>query len=184
MYNILILTIAISSTFVHSYSFLSFAVNEISWKSRHICFSLCNFLSCKFNHTGSTDPNHNCKSWRYQVVTCGDLVGCTMCRDSHCRWSASFSRVLMDLIRAVDLAFDHLVLKLYYDDPTQKLFQGLPQFGSTCKNDKAVIATTFFFLHLCLHAVNRKSVHVMHCAQYFWWSMLWPTSISGISVTT
>ena len=175
---------AMISAGVHGSSFLNFAVDGVSCESRHVCLSLCDFLSCKSNHTGSTDPNHNCKSWRYQVVALGDLVGCTIGRFVLDIGLLRLSQVPMDLIRPVDFASDRLVLQLYSNTTLQKICQATPQFGSTCKGDEAVLATTFFFLRLHLHAVNGKSVPAMHRAQYLWCSMLWLTSINGASIIT
>ena len=47
-------------------------------ESRHVWSALCEFLSCKANHTGTTDPNHNMKSWRHQLTAGGGCVGKTI----------------------------------------------------------------------------------------------------------
>jgi len=71
---------AMALTGVHGSSFLNTAVDGVSCESRNVQESTCDFLSCKSNHTGTTDPNHNCKSWRYQIVAGGDSTGCTIGR--------------------------------------------------------------------------------------------------------
>eukprot|EP00957_Ditylum_brightwellii_P038035 2876821-Ditylum_brightwellii.AAC.1 len=68
----------------------------------------------------------------------------------------------MELIRPIDFASENLVLKLYSNDTLLKIFQATPQFGSTSNGDKAVLATTFFFLCLHLHAVNGKPIPAMY----------------------
>eukprot|EP00957_Ditylum_brightwellii_P085606 6512298-Ditylum_brightwellii.AAC.1 len=57
---------------------LNFCVDELLCKNCHVWLALCLFLSCQSNHTGATDTTHNCKSWRYQLIARGDLIGCTM----------------------------------------------------------------------------------------------------------
>ena len=113
---------AMISAGVYGSSFLNFAVDGASCESRHVCLSLCHFLSCKSNHTGSTDPNHNCKSWRYQVVALGDLVGCTIGKFALDIGLLRLSQVSMYLIRPVDFASDQLVLQLYSNTTLQKIY--------------------------------------------------------------
>ena len=43
--------------------FLNFCVDGVSAESWHVWMALCLFLSCKLSHTGSTNTNHNMKSW-------------------------------------------------------------------------------------------------------------------------
>jgi len=58
--------------------FVNFSVDGVSVESWHVWSALCEFLSCKANHTGTTDPNHNMKSWRHQLTAGGGCVGKTI----------------------------------------------------------------------------------------------------------
>ena len=96
--------------------FVNFCVDGVSAESRHVWMALCLFLSCKSNHTGSTDPNHNMKSWRYQIVAGGGIFGCTVgwyMVDSDLLRLAGVS---MNLLRPQDFASDLMVLKLFSTD--------------------------------------------------------------------
>ena len=57
-------------------NFTNFAVDGVSCESKHVWTSLCNFLSLEVNHVGSTDTNHNIKSWRYQIIAGSGTQGC------------------------------------------------------------------------------------------------------------
>ena len=163
--------------------FLNFSVDGVSCESRHVWLALCLYLSCKSNHTGATDTNHNCKSWRYQIIAGGGVVGCTMGKYVIDAGLLRMGGVAMDLLRPPDFSSDHLVLKLYSDDCLRKIFLADSKFGSTCNGDKVVLAMTFFFLRLHLHTVNAQ-VPATYRVQYLWCSMLWLTSINGASIIT
>jgi len=47
---------------VHSSSFVNTVCDGVYCESAYLWKMTCLFLSCKCNHTGTTDPNHNCKS--------------------------------------------------------------------------------------------------------------------------
>ena len=51
--------------------FSNFTVDGVSCESAHVWFTICKFFSSECNHLGSTDPNHNGKSWRYQIIASG-----------------------------------------------------------------------------------------------------------------
>ena len=61
-------TAAMVATDTHALSFVTFAVDGVSCESKHVQFRICCFLSDKCNFTGTTDPNHNGKSWCYQIL--------------------------------------------------------------------------------------------------------------------
>ena len=61
-------------------SFTNITVDGVSCESRHVWRMICEFLTLNANHTGSTDPNHNMKSWRYQIIAGGGNEGCTIGR--------------------------------------------------------------------------------------------------------
>ena len=48
--------------------FANFTVDGVSCESAHVWLTICKFLSSECNHLGSTDPNHNGNSWRYQII--------------------------------------------------------------------------------------------------------------------
>ena len=49
--------------------FTGFYVDGVSVESEDVRQIICDFLYCKIDHVGSTDTNHNMKSWRYQIVS-------------------------------------------------------------------------------------------------------------------
>ena len=55
--------------------FANISVDGVSCESRHVMRMIVEFLDCKINHLGSTDSNHNMKSWRYQILAGGGTVG-------------------------------------------------------------------------------------------------------------
>ena len=59
---------AMTSANVNPSSFLNYVVDGVSCESNHFCKSICDFLSYKNNHLGSTDTNHNMKSWRHKII--------------------------------------------------------------------------------------------------------------------
>ena len=175
---------ALLSSGAHPSSFINFAVDGVSCEAYYVQTRICLFLSCKSNHTGTTDPNHNCKSWRYQVVAAGGSVGCTIGKYVLDVGLLRMGGVSSDLIRPVDFANDNLVLRLFSDSSLRKINEADPKFGSTRDGDKAALSLTFFFLRVHLHAINDSSLPPMHRATYLWCSMLWLTSINGASSIT
>ena len=164
-------------------SFISFAVDGVSCESRHVWKALCDFLACKSNHVGSTDNNHNVKSWRYQVIAGSGTQGCTIGQlmiDSY----TLREFVSVDIYCPSDFASDRLVLQLCSYDTILKLSQSDIAFGSTSKGDKGAMGLTLFFMRLHLYAVNGSGVPSSHRAVYLWCSMLWLTSISGACIIT
>lgn len=164
-------------------SFANYSVDGVSCESVHLWFTSCEFMSCKSNHLGSTDNNHNIKSWRLQIIGGSGMQGCVIGRfmiDSF----VLRSNVSFDIWRPNDFASDQLVLQLVSYKSIKSLSEVEPSFGSTSKGDKGVLGLTLFFMRLHLYAVNGKSVKASHRAVYLWCSMLWLTSISGASIIT
>ena len=164
--------------------FVNFSVDGVLVESRHVWSALCDFLSCKSNHTGPTDANHNMKSWRYQVISGGGTVGNTIEMYVIDADLLRLAGVSINLWRPSDFSSDLLVLKLVSMDTIQRLNDASNPFGSTASGDKGVLALSLFFLRLRLHAVNGKSLPVRHRFVYLWCSMLYLTSIRGASIIT
>ena len=164
--------------------FANYTVDGVSCESRHVMRTICEFLSGEINHLGATDPNHNMKSWRYQIVAGGGTLGCTIGRYMVDADLLRLAGVSMDLWRPNDFASDLLVLKLVSLKTIEKLDLAEEPFGSTSRGDKGVLSLTLFFIRLHLHAVNGLEVPARHRAVYLWCSMIWLTSLSGASVIT
>ena len=177
-------TQAMASTGVHPSSFLNYAVDGVSCESRHVWKSICDFLSCKSNHLGSTDTNHNMKSWRYQIIGGGGDVGISIGKVKIDTDLLRLGGVSHDLIRPKDFASDNLVKALVSYETIKKVKDASVEFGSTIEGDKAALAATLFFMHLQLYSINAKSVTSKHQVVYLWCSMVWLTSIHGASVIT
>ena len=164
--------------------FSNIAVDGVSCESNHVWRMICNFLSCLANHTGTTDTNHNAKSWRYQIITGGGTVCATIGIYMVDAYLLRTAGVAMDEWRPNDFAADLPVLKLASFATIQKLSQSSPEFGLTSEGDKGVFALTLFFVRLHLHAINGTSIPAKHRVVYLWCSMVWLTSISGASIIT
>ena len=164
-------------------SFTNYCVDGVSCESAHVWFTTCEFMSCKSNHLGSTDNNHNIKSWRYQIIGGPGTQGCVIGRymiDSF----VLRANVSSDIWRPNDFASDRLVLQLVSYETIKSLSKIEPLYESTSKGDTGVLGLTLFFMRLHLYAVNGKGMKASHRAVYLYCSMLWLTSISGASVIT
>ena len=51
--------------------FANFTVDGVFCESAHVWLTICKFLYSECNHIGSTNSNHNGKSWRYQNIASG-----------------------------------------------------------------------------------------------------------------
>eukprot|EP00957_Ditylum_brightwellii_P095779 7297463-Ditylum_brightwellii.AAC.1 len=160
-------------------SSINFTMDGISFKSKHVMVAICDLLSIKSNHLGSTDPNHNSKSKRYQIIAAGGTVGCTLGMYVINTYIFCLAGVIMDHWRPNNFASDLLLLKLNSYDTIERIARVDPLLGSTSSGNKGVLAATFFFMRIHLYGVNGKSVPARHCAMYLWYSMLWITSISA-----
>ena len=174
---------AASSSASGATSFVNYAVDGVSVEQKSVWHTECDFLSCRSNHLGSTDNNHNIKSWRYQIIGGSDKQGCTIGRymiDSY----YLRQHVAIETWLPSDFANDLLVLRLTSYETILKLSQTDTDFGSTATGDKGVLALTLFFMRLKLYSINGQDVPAVHRAVYLWCSVLWLTSIDGASMIT
>ena len=163
--------------------FVNFAVDGVSVESVDVRRSICDFLSCSTNYTGTTNPNHNIKSYRYQIIggSCAPTIGaCTVDIDL-----IRVSSISMDLYRPTDFASDLLVLKLISLDGISKLLilSELPDtdFGA---RDIGLVSLTILFMRLHLYAINCDSISSFHQAVYLCMSMIWLTTLTGVCMIT
>jgi hypothetical protein len=168
--------------------FTGFAVDGVSVESEDVRRSICDFLSCKIDHVGSTDTNHNMKSWRYQIVggSCAVTIGtCVLDADL-----LRLSGISADLWRPVDFASDLLVLKLASHATVQSLYSYHISGDETetvndfSAGDIGSLMVTFVMTKLRLHSINSRNVDAKQRAVFSWMSMLWFTSLSGACVVT
>lgn len=163
--------------------FLGFAVDGVSLESMDVRRSNCDFISGVSNHVGTTDPNHNAKSLRYQIIggSCTGRVGFYAIDADFLRLAG----VSMDLLRFADFASDLLVERLVSSASIRKLSvlaaEGEKDFSI---GDVAVLAATLLMKRLHLHAVNGVAVPAAHRMYYLWTTMAWLTSIGGVCITT
>ena len=101
--------------------FSNIAVDGVSCESNHMWRMICTFLSCLANHTGTTDTNHNAKSWRYQIIAGGGTVGATIGIYMLDAYLLRTAGVAMDEWRPNDFTADLPVLKLAFFATIQKL---------------------------------------------------------------
>ena len=158
-------------------------MDGVSCESKHVWHSVCEYLPKKSNRTGSTDNNHNIKSWRGQIIMGTETQGCTIGLFMIDLYTLR-AHVSIDIWLPGDFASDLLVLHLTSYSTIQRLSEADTSLGSTSTGDKGVMGLTLFFMRIHLYAVNGKGVQARHRAVYLWCSMLWLTSISGASIIT
>ena len=158
-------------------------MDGVSCESKHVWHSVCEYLSKKSNHTGSTDNNHNINSWRGQIITGTGTQGCTIGRFMIDLYTLR-ANVSVDIWLSCDFASDKILLHVTSYSTIQKLSEADTSLGSTSTGDKGVMGLTLFFMQLHLYAVNGKGVQARHQDVYLWCSMLWLTYISGSSIIT
>ena len=89
---------------------------------------ICTFLSCLANNTGTTDTNHNAKSWRYQIIAGGGTVGATIGRYMVYAYLLRTAGVAMDEWQPNDFAADLPVFKLSSFETIKKLNHSSPDW--------------------------------------------------------
>jgi len=176
-------TEAIQSLGRGTMSFTGYAVDGVSGESKHVCHSICVYISKRSNHTGSTDNNHNVKSWHGQVITGAGTQGCTIGLFMIDLYTPR-AHVSINIWLPGDFASYLLVLHLTFYSTIQRLSEADTSLSSTSTGDKGVMGLTLFFMRLQLYTVNGKSVQARHRAVHLWCSMLWLTSIYGASIIT
>ena len=171
--------------------FANFSVDGVSCESEHVYLAIFNFLSSKSNHIGNTDPNHNAKSWRYQIVAGGGILGCTVGKYVVDVYYLRVAGVALELWRPNDFASDLPVARLTSSDVIQKLADGPLLNGRTSQGDKGVVALTLLFVRIGLLAINGRTVPARKRAVYLWTSMIFLiitaiviAAIASIAITT
>ena len=164
-------------------SFAGFTVDGVSSESNDVRRSICDFLSCKIDHVGSTDTNHNQKSMRYQYIGGSGTVCIGVCVvDSDLLRLAGIAK---DLWRPNDFASDLLVLNLASYNSVKKLHKYMCSEGSdflAC--DMGSLMVTLVMARLRLYAINGKCIAANWRAVYSWVSLIWFTSLDGVCMTT
>ena len=125
-----------------------------------------------------TDPNHNSKRLRYQLIgfSCIPVVGIHVI-DSQILQVAGISK---DLWCPKDFAFYPLVLKLASSDYI-KTFTNRIVIG---EDPEAVdsLCTSLYFFRLGLYDVNTKFLDANMLVYFLWCYMIWITSIKNICI--
>ena len=152
--------------------------------SSHVWKYQCLFLDGKSNIIGGSDTKHNGKSLRGQIIGGGDTVPPSIGNFMIDADLLRLGSVSMSLWRPEDFSSDVLVEALVKIDSIGKVISSKPAFGSTVEGDKSALAVTLLLMNLHLHAVDSKDCPANHKAIYLWASMIWFTSISGVSLVT
>ena len=160
--------------------FSNLTVDGVSCESAHVWLTICKFFSSECIHLGSTDPNHNGNSSRYQIIASGGdesvLLGISMLDT----YIFCLAKIAMGIFRPNDFASDRLLLELVLFESIHKI----EMVYDAPYEDKAIIAIALFFVRLSLYAVNGKKVPARHRALYVWSAALLLTSLSGVSKIT
>ena len=101
--------------------FSNFTVDGVSCESAHVWFTICKFFSSECNHLGSTNPNHNGKSWRYQIIASGgddsEFLGSHMFDTYIFR----LENIDMGISQPNDFASDRILLELVFLNQSKRL---------------------------------------------------------------
>ena len=159
---------------------VSAANDGVSSDSSFVRRRILSFLSGSSKAPALTDSNHNVKNIRYQAVIGGNEV--TVIGD-HCVDPGLLvvGGVAEDLYRIRDFASDLTVLKLASALTVEKLC------ALAATEDLASIvctALTLYFMRSHLYGVNARSCPWQNRISYTWSSMLWITSMRGVSIIT
>ena len=171
----------------NSTCFTGFAVNGVSVDIEDVCRSICEFLSCKTDNVGSTDTNHNMKSWQYHIVGgyCAITIG-TCVIDANI---LQLSGISSSIWRPIEFSSDLLVLKLALHNKVRSLYEyhisgdneSVTDFSA---GEIGLLVVTFFMTKLCLKPVNSRDVDEKRRSVFSWMLMLWFTSLSVTCITT
>jgi len=160
----------------------------LSTKSKFVTKHLINFLLGKTSSPIITNPNHNMKNLRYQVLGGSDVVTCGT--------SVINPQLLCDvgipepLYRVIDWASDKVVLQLVSSDTLMSIHkhvqQVIQQNSISAAEYRSIVATVYmlYFMRVHLYCVNAKSVPVETQIFGLWTSTIWFTSLRGISNVT
>ena len=154
------------------------------YPTRHTWLSLCHFLEGKSNVVAGSDTNHNSKSLRGQIVGGGDTVPPSIGRFMIDADLLRLAEVSRSLWRPEDFSSDLLVEALIKVENIIKVIKVESPIGSTVDGDKGALAVTMFMMSLHSYAVNSKECKAKHRAIYLWTTMIWFTSINGVSLVT
>ncbi len=162
-----------------NFTLLSAAVDGVSCDKEFVVSNLLKFLQAKQDYLSITDPNHNIKNFRYQVIGGSGIrsIGKFVVDADLVRVAG----IKMELWRIKDFASDGLVLEL----ASAKTVTSLCSLES--KEDGKTIVTLcliLFFMRLHLFAVNGTTLPARKRVYFLWSSMLFLTSVRKVSMTT
>ena len=159
---------------------LNVCVDGVSVDSNFIRSQLCAFLDGKQSYLGTTDTNHNCKSYRYQYI--GGSATVSVGNYVLDPGLLHVANVGIDLWRIKDYASDLLVLKLASTSTVDALC------SLVGKEEDPVVVTvlcvSLYFMRLQLYGIYCKKLDSIHRISFLWASMLWMTSMKNVCVIT
>ena len=156
-------------------------VDGVSCDSKFVRETMLKFLKGDIEYTAGTDPNHNGKNQRYQVVIGGNAVK-TIGSCLIDTGMVKASGIKQELWRVKDWADDLIVLKLY---SSETVFEILKLKGPQDLRTIAITCLTLFFQCVHLVAVNCKDkLKASERVTMIWHSFLWLIHVDGVSVTT
>ena len=159
---------------------VSCAVDGVSVDSSFVRSSIVSFLTGKADHVGQTDTNHNAKSLKYQIFIGGSCCA-SIGKFIFDQGLLTICGLPLELYRSGDFASDLLVLRLASLSTVEKLSTlTLSQDAGTV----GIMCLGLYFMRLNLFAVNSKLLDAQSRIVFIWASMLWVTSIKGISMIT
>ena len=148
-------------------SFISAANDGVSYDQVFVQMTLISFLLGSITYTGLTDPNHNVKNGRYQMVIGGNSVK-TIGRILIDTGLLICAKIALDLYRIKDFASDLLVLQL----ASAKTVSSLLLLPASNPSSLHALIVTLFFMRLHFFAVNSEFVIHAKTRVYMLWSFL------------
>ena len=148
-------------------SFTSSANNGVRYDEKIVQTLSCNFVDGVVSYCGLTDPNHNVKNGRYQMVVGRNSVK-TIGQAIIDTGFFPLAEIEQELWRVKDFALDLIVLKLA---STKTVFAILSLLPADPVSNKAT-CITLFFMRMHLFAVNNNVIVTAKTRVFLLWSSL------------
>jgi hypothetical protein len=158
---------------------LNAATDGVSCDSSFVKTTIIKFLKGLVDYLAITDPNHNGKNFRYQAIGGSSVatIGAHVIDADLLRVAG----VALRQFRIEDFASDLLVLELASVETVTAIMK---LEGSEDGATMAAISLMLMFLRINLYGVNSKTLGREVRVTFIWSSMLFFTSMKGVSMIT
>jgi len=168
----------IKEEFMHA-SFTNFAIDGVSVETRDIMLTIFQFLDGEISYLAGVDNKYNVKNHRYQFIGGSNIASIrNTIIDMNLLLQANVSS---QLISPKDFSLNKKVEQLFSFGTLLKVYNSVADGNSLGKNCDYGSLIVTFFTKLHLYAINVLHVPAKHGAFYLCTSMLYFTTIDGIS---